>query len=131
MAIDRNMMSLLMIRVSSCEGLTNAASCIFHSLKGIYPKEKISFNFTFTEEQCKVEVLEMVRVEMMWSHKRRGDLDVWLRSPSGQSANLLSPRRRDKFSGSSGMIWKSLIHTGERCSGNWTVTVSSVTIEAN
>ncbi|KAM7532657.1 hypothetical protein Aperf_G00000130687 [Anoplocephala perfoliata] len=44
-------------------------------------------------------------------------------SPSGQVGHLLRPRIKDYFSGDTEMIWKSLMHTGERCYGKWVVTV--------
>ncbi|VDD75840.1 unnamed protein product [Mesocestoides corti] len=91
--------------------------------KLIFPGKATAFTFTFSQSDCPVEVLELVRVEMHWAHERRGSLDVWLISPSGQVANLLAPRHRDRFSGISHMSWKSLIHTGERCHGNWTLMV--------
>lgn len=71
----------------------------------------------------------MVRVGMQWESTDRGSIEVFLTSPSGQRADLLKPRPRDHYSGRAEMVWKSLLHTGESCYGNWTVTVSKVFVK--
>ena len=66
----------------------------------------------------------MARVGMQWVSRRRGSIEVFLTSPSGQVAALLRSRPLDRFAGRSEMLWKSLLHTGEVSYGKWTVTVS-------
>ncbi|VDL60004.1 unnamed protein product [Hymenolepis diminuta] len=91
--------------------------------QNLYPHKTVNFAFSFNSTDCDVEIIELVRVGMQWSCEHRGSLEVKLTSPSGQYAYLLYPRIKDHFKGKSEMIWKSLMHTGERCVGTWTVSV--------
>uniref|UniRef100_A0A0R3TAG8 P/Homo B domain-containing protein n=1 Tax=Rodentolepis nana TaxID=102285 RepID=A0A0R3TAG8_RODNA len=93
------------------------------SLLKLYPHKTARFTFSFTPDNCDVEVIEVVRVGMQWLSEHRGSLEVKLTSPSGQKAYLLYPRIKDHFKGKSEMIWKSVMHTGESSYGSWTISV--------
>lgn len=88
----------------------------------------ISSTFQVTKEMLdreNFETLEHVTVRVWIEHARRGDVEVWLESPSGIQS-MLAQRRPADFdtTGFNGWKFMSLKHWGEDPIGTWKLTVN-------
>jgi subtilisin family serine protease len=66
-------------------------------------------------------VVEWVEVEVDATHRRRGDLELELASPSGTVATLARPRAADRAADYAGWTFSSCATWGERARGEWTL----------
>ncbi|CAB3407475.1 unnamed protein product [Caenorhabditis bovis] len=76
---------------------------------------------------CSVGHIERVVVAMSLIHSRRGQLSVWLRSPTGTVSRLLAPRPLDDQANLLNWQFVSTHFFGESPEGDWSVLVSSET----
>lgn len=70
-----------------------------------------------------IQRLEHVQVRIRLKTQRRGDTEIILVSPVGTRSVLLSPRRRDSFSGQWEFTFMSVHHWGEYPTGTWKLEV--------
>ncbi|KZF25928.1 hypothetical protein L228DRAFT_279190 [Xylona heveae TC161] len=87
----------------------------------------LASTFEITKEmlgEANLETLEHVTVTMNVEHRRRGDLSVELRSPSGVVSHLSATRKGDTAEvGYVDWTFMSVAHWGESGIGTWTVVV--------
>ncbi|XP_070543437.1 proprotein convertase subtilisin/kexin type 5-like [Ptychodera flava] len=73
-----------------------------------------------------ITYLEHVQVKISATLSRRGDLAIYLTSPSGTKSDLLKPRRNDHTSqGLTDWVFMTTHCWGEKASGTWTLEVAS------
>ena len=92
----------------------------------------LASSFDITEDMlfaANLERVEHITVTMNVEHRRRGDLSVELRSPSGVVSRIATTRQKDGFVGGfSDWTFMSVAHWGESGIGTWTVIVKDTNV---
>eukprot|EP00124_Ichthyophonus_hoferi_P002891 Ihof_evm5s220 gene=Ihof_evmTU5s220 len=82
-------------------------------------------HITVTEEASHVKYLEHVTVTVVIEHDRRGDLEIYLTSPSGTRSQLLTQRPSDySLKGFQNWTFMTILCWGESPVGDWTLEVA-------
>jgi Proprotein convertase P-domain len=94
--------------------------------------EKRGASFQVAIDGCRgtkneINFLEHVQAKVTLSYSKRGDLQLYLQSPSGTKSTLL-PRRKNDFQAGKLDAWPflSVFYWGEQPNGTWTLTAENV-----
>lgn len=117
---------------NSCQNIDisplNSVSIFFSSFSEVTIPSHGDWNYTLPlmQNNCSIQHLEHVQVEVSLQYTRRGYLEMFSTSPSGTKSKLLYSRMMDIFMGFKRLKnWRvtSLHYWGEKPFGDWNITI--------